>query len=112
LYSWVVIFIVGKVVDTVLQGISYDKTLFIISDKHQEIKNKILKDVNRGGTMIDAKGMYNGVDKKIIFTAVNRRELEMLKDYIRQIDPKAFLTVINANEILGRGFKSLDEKVG
>jgi len=41
-----------------------------------------------------------------------RRELEMLKDYIRQIDPKAFLTVINANEILGRGFKSLDEKIG
>ena len=112
LYSWVAIFIVGKVVDTVLQGISYDKTLFIISDKHEEIINKILNDINRGGTIIDGKGMYNGVDKKIIYTAVNRRELEILKEYIRQIDPKAFLTVINANEILGRGFKSLDEKVG
>ena len=111
LYSWVVIFIVGKVVDTVLQGISYDKTLFIISDKHEEIKNKILKDINRGGTIIDGKGMFNSVDKKIIYTAVNRRELEILKDYIRDIDPKAFLTVINANEILGRCFKSLDEKL-
>ena len=112
LYSWVVIFILGKTVDVVLHGLSYDKTLFIISDKHEEIKQKILIDINRGGTTIDGTGMYNGIDKKIIYTVLNRRELEMLKEYIREIDPKAFLTVINANEILGRGFKSLEEKVG
>ncbi len=111
LYSWIVIFVIGKIIDVVLQGISYDKTLFIISEKHEKIKQKILMDINRGGTMIDGKGMYNGVDKKIIYTVVNRRELEMLKDYIQLIDPKAFLTVINANEILGRGFKSLEEKL-
>lgn len=111
LYSLIVIFITGKVLDTILQGINYDKTLFIISDKHQEIRDKIINDLNRGGTFLQGKGMYNGADKSVIFTVVNRREMAILQEYIHQIDPKAFLTVINANEILGEGFKSLSEKV-
>ncbi|HNS17738.1 MAG TPA: YitT family protein [Bacteroidales bacterium] len=111
LYSWIVIFITGKVIDVVIEGISYDKTLFIISEKHQEIRTKILADLNRGGTLIEGKGMYNYDDRKIIFTVVNRRELAILEDYIHTVDPNAFLAVINANEILGQGFKSLEEKV-
>jgi len=111
LYSWIVIFITGKVIDVVIEGISYDKTLFIISEKHQEIRSKIINDLNRGGTLIEARGMYNYASKTIIFTVVNRRELAILEDFIHSIDPGAFLTVINANEILGQGFKSLQEKV-
>lgn len=111
LYSLIVIYITGKVIDTILQGLDYDKTLFIISDKYEEIRTKIIDDLNRGGTYIKGKGMYNGGDKTIIFTVVNRRELAMLQDYIHHIDPQAFVTVINANEILGEGFKSLNEKV-
>lgn len=111
LYSWITIFVLSKVVDVVLQGISYDKTLFIISDKYEEIRNKILNDIHRGGTMIAGKGMFNGAEKQIIFTVVNRRELAMLESFIHEIDPDAFLTVINANEILGQGFKSLNEKL-
>ncbi|MCX6233087.1 MAG: YitT family protein [Bacteroidetes bacterium] len=111
LYSWIVIFITGKVIDIVLQGVSYDKTLFIISDKHEEIKEKILVDINRGGTFINGNGMYNNAEKKIIFTVVNRRELAILQEYIHQIDPNAFLTVIDANEILGKGFRSLQDKI-
>jgi uncharacterized membrane-anchored protein YitT (DUF2179 family) len=110
LYSWIVIFISGKIIDVVLQGLDYDKTLFIISEKYEEIQKKILTDLNRGGTVINGKGMYNGQDKSIIFTVVNRRELAILKDFIHRIDPKAFLTVINAHEILGEGFKPLNEE--
>ncbi|MFZ4398414.1 MAG: YitT family protein [Bacteroidales bacterium] len=111
LYSWITIFIISKVVDIVLQGISYDKTLFIVSDKYEEIKDKILNHIHRGGTIIKGNGMYNGAEKHIIFTVVNRRELAMVEEYINKIDPNAFLTVINANEILGQGFKSLNEKL-
>ncbi|MCK9616449.1 MAG: YitT family protein [Lentimicrobiaceae bacterium] len=111
LYSWIVIFIIGKVVDVVLQGLSYDKTVFIISDKHEEIRNRLINDVHRGGTYISGSGMYNGAEKKIIFTVVSRRELSMLEEFIHQIDPNAFLTVLEANEILGKGFKSLEEKL-
>jgi uncharacterized membrane-anchored protein YitT (DUF2179 family) len=111
LYSLIVIFITGRVIDTVLQGVSYDKTLFIISEKHDLIRDKIINDLNRGGTFIRGNGMYNGAEKTVIFTVVNRREMAMLQEFIHDVDPKAFLTVINANEILGEGFKSLKDKL-
>ncbi len=111
LYSWIVIFVTGKVIDVVLDGVSYDKSLFIISEKHEEIRDKIINNLNRGGTYIEGKGMFNMAERKIIFTVVSRRELALLEEYIHQIDPKAFLTVIDATEILGEGFKSLKEKV-
>lgn len=111
LYSWIVIYITGKVIDVVLEGVSYDKSLFIISDRHEEIRHKILNDLDRGGTYIDGKGMYKMDDKRIIFTVVSRRELGILEEYIHEIDPDAFLTVTDATEILGEGFKSLKEKL-
>jgi uncharacterized membrane-anchored protein YitT (DUF2179 family) len=111
LYSWIVIFITGKVIDIVMAGISYDKSIFIISEKHEEIRDKIINNLNRGGTYIEGKGMFNMADRKIIFTVVSRRELALLEEYIHEIDPKAFLTVTDATEILGEGFKSLKEKV-
>ncbi|HNY06824.1 MAG TPA: YitT family protein [Bacteroidales bacterium] len=111
LYSWIVIFVTGKVIDIVLQGVNYDKTLFIISDKFEDIRNKIINDLKRGGTYIPGKGMYNGAEKTIIFTVVNRIEQSVLEEYIHQIDPHAFVTVLEANEILGEGFKSLNEKL-
>ncbi len=109
LYSWIVIFITGKIIDVVLQGLSYEKTLFIVSNKHEEIRDKIIHDLNRGGTFLKGEGMYNHQEKSVIFTVVNRRELAILQDFIVKVDPNAFLTVINANEILGKGFKSLKD---
>ncbi len=111
LYSWVVIYITGKVIDMTLQGVSYDKALFIISDKYDEIRDKIINDIERGGTVIHAHGMYKGQEKKVIFTNVNRREVHMLKDFIEEIDPNAFITVIDANEILGNGFKPIQREI-
>ncbi|MBW6498958.1 MAG: YitT family protein [Bacteroidales bacterium] len=111
LYSWIVIYITGKVIDGVLQGVSYEKTLFIVSEKYKEISEKILVDLNRGGTFLEGKGMYKQDEKKIIFVNVSRREVAILQDFINDIDPNAFVTVIDASEILGKGFKSLNEKV-
>ncbi len=107
LYSWIVIYITGKVIDATMQGISYDKALFIISDKYEEIRDKIITDLNRGGTLINGVGMYKGLEKKIIFTNVNRREQAILQDFIKDIDPYAFMTVIDAHEVLGNGFKPI-----
>ncbi len=110
-YSLIVIYITGKILDTILEGISYDKVLFIISEETEKIKRKIIDDLNRGGTLIDGKGMYHGNDKTIMFTVVNRREVAILQEFIHHVDPRAFVTVLNASEILGEGFKSLEEKV-
>jgi uncharacterized membrane-anchored protein YitT (DUF2179 family) len=112
LYSWIVIYVTGKVIDVTMEGISYEKTLFIISDKYEQISQKILYDMRRGGTIIEGRGMYNNAEKKIIFVNVSRRELSILTEYIHELDPKAFLTVIEASEILGEGFKSLHDRVG
>jgi uncharacterized membrane-anchored protein YitT (DUF2179 family) len=111
LYSLIVIFITGKVIDVVLEGISYDKTLFIVSDKYREIRNMIINDLNRGGTFIQGKGMFQEKERTVIYTVVSRRELAILTEFIHKTDPHAFMTVINANEILGEGFKSLNDKV-
>ena len=111
LYSWIVIFVAGKVVDLVLQGTSYDKAMFIISEKSEEIKDKIIADINRGGTIFNGEGLYSADEKKIIYTIVNRREFEILKEYIYEIDPHAFISVMNTHENLGYGFKPLKEAV-
>jgi uncharacterized membrane-anchored protein YitT (DUF2179 family) len=110
-YSLIVIYIAGKILDTILEGISYDKVLFIISEETEKIKRKIIDDLNRGGTLIDGKGMYHGNDKTIMFTVVNRREVAILQEFIHRVDPRAFVTVLNASEILGEGFKSLEDKL-
>lgn len=111
LYSWLVIFIMGKVIDFVLTGFSDDKSVFIISDKHELIREQLLEEIGRGGTYLQGSGMYNGAEKKVIFTVVSRRELIHLMEIVHQVDDQAFMTVVDASEILGKGFNSLDEKV-
>lgn len=111
LYSWIVVFIIGKVTDITLQGSTYEKALFIISDKHEEIRRKINDDFKLNGTIIKGNRTLDLKEKSIIFIVVNRRELSMLQDYIHSIDPIAFVSVMDTNEILGKGFKSLNDNL-
>lgn len=110
LYSWLVIFITGKVIDMFLEGNGHEKMLLIISDKHEEIRERLLFDMGRGGTYLNGEGMFNGSPKKVIYTIVDRREVLILEEHISKIDPNAFVAVIDAKEILGEGFNSLTEK--
>lgn len=111
LYSWVVIYITGRAIDMILEGADYNKALLIISKKHIEIRDKILKDLERGGTYLRGEGMFTGEEKQIIYTVVSRREVAILQEYIGNIDPDAFITVMDAREILGEGFQSLRKKI-
>lgn len=108
LYSWLVIYITGKVIDLVLEGMNYGKMLFIVSEKHDIIRDKIINDLVRGGTFLSGEGMYQGVSKKVIYTVVTRRELAVLESFIYKVDKNAFVTVVDAREILGKGFKPLE----
>ncbi len=109
LYSLVVIYVTGKVIDMVIKGISTDKTVYIISENHEMIRDQIINTLKRGGTYIHGEGMYNGVSKKIIYTIVDRKQLPTLIDYVKQVDPNAFVSVIEASETLGLGFKSIHQ---
>ncbi|WP_297092303.1 YitT family protein [uncultured Draconibacterium sp.] len=111
LYSLIVIYITGKVIDLTIEGASYNKALIIVSAKHSEIKQKLLVDLERGGTYLNGEGMYTGEHKQIIYTVVSRREVAILQEFISKIDPDAFITVMDTKEILGEGFQSLNQKV-
>ncbi len=109
LYALVTIYVTGRVVDAMLTGLSYEKAVYIISDKYEQIREVIIKELDRGGTYLLGRGMYKGHEKQVIFTAVNRRDYAILQEHVRLIDPHAFMTVVDANEIIGEGFKPIDE---
>jgi uncharacterized membrane-anchored protein YitT (DUF2179 family) len=112
IYSWVVIFIEGKIIDMVIDGMKVNKTLFIISDRAEEIQDKLLNHIKRGGTMFTAMGMYEGVERKVIYTTVTRRESQILLSHISKIDPGAFVNVMDSSQVLGEGFKSIERESG
>jgi uncharacterized membrane-anchored protein YitT (DUF2179 family) len=85
--------------------------LLIISKKHAEIKNKLLNDLERGGTYLKGEGMFTGEEKQIIYTVVSRREVAILEEFISEIDPDAFITIMDTKEILGEGFQNLKTKI-
>jgi len=111
LYSWVVIYISGRAIDLTIEGADYNKALLIISKKHAEIKQKLVSDLERGGTYLQGEGMFTGEEKRIIYTVVSRREVAILEEFISEIDPEAFITIMDAKEILGEGFQNLNMKV-
>ncbi|MDL2252250.1 YitT family protein [Odoribacter sp. OttesenSCG-928-J03] len=106
-YSWITIFLMGKIIDIVMQGYSSDKTFFIISDKTEELRHFILNELKRGGSIIPVNGMFNRQEKEMIMTIVNRREVAVLQRAISQIDPNAFTAVLDAKEIIGQGFQKV-----
>ena len=111
LYSWLVIYIEGIIIDKVVAGGLSGKAVLIISEKPEEIKECILQKLQRGGTFIKGEGMYNHSDKKIIYTTVSRKQLPQLIHYVHETDPSAFLSVLEASEVLGNGLASLKDKV-
>ncbi len=110
MYSWIIIFIEGKVIDMIVEGASVHKTMMIISDKTDLIREKIINDIKRGGTFFEGTGMYEGKDKKMIYTVVTRREMLLIQRYIAQVDKHAFVNVVDSHEILGEGFKMIDSE--
>ncbi len=111
LYSIITIFVCIKMIDYILDGSSNDKLIFIISPKHDEIRSFIINDLERGGTYIKSTGMYTMQEKSMIFVVVSLREIGIVQSYIKQVDPNAFMVVVNAHETLGDGFKTLNDKI-
>ena len=110
LYALITIYITGKVLDAVMLGGSNRKAVFVVSSKHEEISDFILHKLRRGGTFFFAQGMYCHDDKKVIYTALSRRELSALQDFVKDTDASAFISVFDTNQIYGRGFIPLVEE--
>lgn len=110
IYSIILIYIESKIIDMVVEGVSTYKTCFIITDKIEEVKNFILNDLERGGTCFPGQGLYQGHERKMIYVTLNRTDLVKLKANLRNLDPNAFVNVIESAEIMGYGFKALPEE--
>ena len=107
LYSAIAIYLYGKMVDIIFEGIYFTKLLFIISDKNEEISDAIVNEVKRGVTGLYGKGMYKDKEKLVLICAASRRDVYKIKDLARRIDKKSFIVVANAREVVGKGFKEI-----
>lgn len=107
LYSIISMFIVMKVADTILEGIGYLKGFLIITNKPEEVSERLMMELERGVTSLKGKGMYTKEDKEVLLCVVNRAQFTRVKNIVMEIDPKAFVIVSEFYEVLGEGFKEL-----
>ena len=105
LYTLISMYITSFVLDKVLQGFNSSKLAFIITDNEDQLTKYIIKSLNRGVTKISGKGVYTNEEKAILFCVLPNTQIPDLKNIIEEHDPSAFLTISDANEIIGKGFK-------
>lgn len=107
LYALFAVILNGIVIDKAIEGLNTYKEVRIISPKLEEIESFILNKLERGATVYKAKGSYSNSQVEVLWTIVDRREFVELKKFIKEVDPKAFLSVSESYEILGEGFEKL-----
>lgn len=105
LYSAIAIYLMGKMIDIVFEGIYFTKMMFIVSNKYREIAKEIETSLDRGSTAIYGKGMYTRERKMILWCVASRGEVARIKQAAQTIDPRAFIVISSAREAWGKGFK-------
>lgn len=106
LYSAIVIYIIGKMIDIVFEGINFSKIIYIISDKHEEIMDIINKEIKRGATALYGRGSFTGKNRMVIMCVSKRRDLDKIKTISKKIDENSFIIITDAREVYGLGFKN------
>ncbi len=104
LYAVVAVYVVTKVSDAILEGFKYSKAAYIISDKYEELANRLMAELDRGATGLDAKGMYTGENKCVLYCVVSKKQIVQLKEIVADVDPTAFVIVSDVREVFGEGF--------
>lgn len=109
LYAAVALYISGRMIDMVLDGPSTQRAAYIVSAKHDEIAQLILTDLDRGCTELEAKGMWSGVKRPMLFCVLSRSETTQLKEIVATVDPDAIVVIAEVHEVFGEGFKRIDD---
>ena len=110
IYSIILIFIESKIIDLVVDGMKSYKTMFIVTDEMEAVRDYILNDLERGGTCLTGTGLYQGNERKMIYVTLDRADMVKLKSNLHRLDPKAFVNIMESSEILGFGFKALPKE--
>lgn len=106
MYSILTYYIASKTIDAVTQGFNDTKAAFVVTDKYEEMAETISNRLGRTVTFLNGKGGYSGEEKDIIYVVIIRLEISKLKDIIYDVDPNAFMTIMDAQEARGGKFKS------
>jgi uncharacterized membrane-anchored protein YitT (DUF2179 family) len=105
LYAIIAVYITAKISDSIMEGLKFAKMAYIISDNYNEIAQHIMAELDRGVTGVSATGMYSNQDKKMLFCVVSKKEIVELTEIVAKVDPKAFIIVSDAREVMGEGFR-------
>ena len=105
LYSFVALFVTSKTIDAIQEGVDHAKVIYIVTDKEQELLDRIAQEMGRGVTVLPARGGFTGKDKTVLMTIARRNEVSMTLQAVRAIDPRAFTIISDATEVHGEGFK-------
>lgn len=111
MYAVMTYFIAFKVIDVVIEGVNSSKSIRVISDKYKEIGDELIEKLDLGVTYIKGIGAYSGEDKKIIYCVVSRLEMVKMKEIIKNIDPHAFISVVDVHEAYGGRTKGSADKI-
>ena len=106
IWGYINLFISTKITNLASEGLPYVKGVYVISTKTDEIKEIIYDRINRGVTLIKAQGGYTGNNFDILFCAMNRRQVALMRELIKDIDPKAFVLLTDVSDVMGYGFRS------
>lgn len=107
LYSAISIYIISKIIEVLAEGINFTKMIFIVSDKYEEISKEISKRLGRGSTAINATGMYEQKERKILWCVASKGEIAKIRQIANEIDENSFMSIFNAREVYGMGFKRI-----
>lgn len=105
LYSAIAIYLMGKMIDIIFEGIYFTKLVVIISDRNEEIAEVIGEKIGKGTTGLYGKGMYKDEKKLVLLCAASRGDVSRVKQTAKKIDPQSFIIIANAREVVGLGFK-------
>ena len=106
MYTVIASFVFSQVVAVVQNGGYTVRGMLIISEHHELIASKIMAEVDRGATYLRAEGVYSGQDKKVIYVVLSPTQVLAVKAILSEIDPDAFVSIINVHEVIGSGFTS------
>lgn len=104
MYSFIAMYLTSKSIDILLEGFDYCRAAYIISNKSSEIAERILHQLNRGVTSLKGRGMYTGQDKDVLLCVLSKKQVPDIKEIVSEVDPEAFVIVVEAREVLGEGF--------
>lgn len=104
LYSLFAMYITSYFIDKVIRGFNRKKLLFIISNKEEEISNSIMKELNRGVTFLYGEGAYTKEEKRILYCVVSLNQVPRVKELVKELDEKSFISIMDVSEVEGHGF--------